>query len=457
MVQEFKDIYDIHPWLRYITWTGLLSMALFLFWAGGFPPQVWGLLPQVIQQVPHAWVIRGPATLFPLATITVISLAWLIAWCLLLWACLGLVWHHHKLARHILWKKFKLQQGSMEWNPSETFADNYSARTVHDQSQMCMESSFDIPLPGLHLPQQPPQQVRHAPHPFLVSSQLVAVQDKAYGRDTSGSYGSVATMTRPRPAQQLVVGTGWDTGIKRKHKPNEDSLVALQSICTCNGRLIPFGLFVVADGMGGHAYGQQASQIAIHSMIQSVLPNLMKSNSLSNASLIKMLLDSVEQANQAICHYIREQVEGVDMGTTLTAALSVDAKAYIVNVGDSRTYLYREGKGLSQITRDHSLVARLVASGAIAPDEVYTHPGRNKVYRFVGDSKGVEVDWFVVDLWKGDRLLLCSDGLWEMVRDPEIERIIESRTDAMQVSERLVQAALNGGGADNVSVIVVQV
>ena len=151
------------------------------------------------------------------------------------------------------------------------------------------------------------------------------------------------------------------------------------------------------------------------------------------------------------------QEKGANMGTTLTAALVIGSKAYVVNVGDSRTYMYRRGKGLSQITRDHSLVARLVASGLIASDDIYTHPERNLVERGLGDRRSVEVDCFTVDLHARDWLLLCSDGLWEMVRDPEIERIMKKEGDPSQMSDLLVQAALKGGGVDNVSVIVARV
>ncbi len=145
------------------------------------------------------------------------------------------------------------------------------------------------------------------------------------------------------------------------------------------------------------------------------------------------------------------------MGTTLTAALVLEEKAYIVNVGDSRTYILREGLGLTQITHDHSLVARLVNEGVITPEEVYTHPERNKVYRSLGCREQVEVDWYMLNLCQHDRLLLCSDGLWEMVRDPEIERLLRYERDTTRVCDLLVQAALHGGGKDNVSAIVVRV
>jgi len=145
------------------------------------------------------------------------------------------------------------------------------------------------------------------------------------------------------------------------------------------------------------------------------------------------------------------------MGTTLTAALVIDMKAHIVNVGDSRTYLFRDSAGLIQITHDHSLVASLVAFGQITPDEVYTHPERSKVYRCLGHDLDLKVDTFSVELSPRDTLLLCSDGLWEMVRDPSIERIIRNGDSPHITADRLIQAALRGGGVDNVSAILVQV
>ncbi|MBA2288262.1 MAG: serine/threonine-protein phosphatase [Ktedonobacteraceae bacterium] len=273
-----------------------------------------------------------------------------------------------------------------------------------------------------------------------------------------------ARVTRPiasrRWQRQLAVyldaGSGWDTGCVRKESPNEDSLITVQGTCLYNERLQTFGLFIVADGMGGHAYGQDASYLAIQTILQSVLGSIAGSDSMSDELLPEVLCDAVREANLVI--YRRGREAGNDMGTTITAALVLDTTAYIVNVGDSRTYLYREGEGLAQITRDHSVVARLVETGVIAPEEVYDHPNRNQVYRGLGSSARVEVDWFKCDLQVDDRLLLCSDGLWEMVRDREIARILK-QTDSKpaQMSQQLIQAALRGGGLDNISVIVVHV
>jgi serine/threonine protein phosphatase PrpC len=257
------------------------------------------------------------------------------------------------------------------------------------------------------------------------------------------------------PVQHVEIGVGWHTGTLRQRRPNEDSLVTLQGTCTNHEQLVPFGLFVVADGMGGHFFGQEASQMAIQSMMRSVLQNILKSEKLHDDACIGILIDGVEQANRTICQYSTEKNK--DMGTTLTAALLIDGKAHVINVGDSRTYHYREGEGLFQITCDHSLVANLVADGVITHDEMYTHPERNKIYRCVGSAEGVQVDYFTVEVRARDRLLLCSDGLWEMVRDPEIERILKLGTEAKEMSKQLVQAALDGGGADNIGVIVAHI
>lgn len=276
--------------------------------------------------------------------------------------------------------------------------------------------------------------------------------------DTS-AHTPVVLPSKPRADLTLEAGVGWHRGLTRQKQPNEDSVVTLRGMCTYREQLVPFGLFVVADGMGGHACGQEASRIAIRTLAQSVLGDIMQPESLDDKQLIELLARSVEQANAAI--YQRGQEWDKDMGTTLTAALIVDTKtsimAYIVNAGDSRTYLLGKGEPLQQITRDHSLVANLVAAGAITPDAVYTHPERNKVYRSLGNSANIDIDWFTRELRSGDTLLLCSDGLWEMVRDPDIERILRQNADPTSLCTQLIQAALEGGGADNVSAVVVRI
>jgi serine/threonine protein phosphatase PrpC len=131
----------------------------------------------------------------------------------------------------------------------------------------------------------------------------------------------------------------------------------------------------------------------------------------------------------------------------------------VANVGDSRTYLYRPGRGLAQLTRDHSTVTQLVEMGAITRDEIYTHPQRNEIYRSLGAAPSVEVDVFRETLQDGDALLLCSDGLWEMVPDEQqLAHVLSSSwASADSMAERLVQLALAGGGRDNIGLVVVQV
>ena len=307
-----------------------------------------------------------------------------------------------------------------------------------------------LAAPALRLPHKPL-------HYRLVESlEPTAVQDMP----THPTRPTHPAQSRPAVAHSSYVlplefGMGWHTGLLRARTPNEDNLLAIQGNCSHDGQIVPFGLFVVADGMGGHAFGQEASRVATNAIMQTVLQNIMECDTRVEDACIELLVRGIEQANEAIC--LTSEARGREMGTTVTAALVIGHRAYLVNVGDSRTYLHRDELGLVQITRDHSLVARLVAVGVITPEEVYTHPQRNKVYRCVGNKDGVEVDWFTVELRAGDSLLLCSDGLWEMVRDPMMERILISSADMHQASERLVQAALHGGGVDNISVVTVRV
>jgi serine/threonine protein phosphatase PrpC len=253
----------------------------------------------------------------------------------------------------------------------------------------------------------------------------------------------------------FMVGTRSDPGLKRKYKPNEDSLLAAQGIVSGPPGPQPFGLFVVADGMGGHANGQDASRLAIQMIVENILPRLVN-NGAPVMDYAQILLEGIQGANQAV-HQQNMEKRG-DMGTTVTSALVVGPTAYVANVGDSRTYLYRESSGLQKITNDHSVVASLVEAGIIKPDDIYTHPKRNQIYRSLGEKANVEIDVFNVPLREGDKLLLCSDGLWDMVRDPQIEAVIrQPAPDPSKTGEDLIQSALEGGGEDNVSVIVVQI
>jgi serine/threonine protein phosphatase PrpC len=255
----------------------------------------------------------------------------------------------------------------------------------------------------------------------------------------------------------FVVGTRSDPGIKRRYKPNEDSLFAAQGIMGNGPAPTLFGLFVVADGMGGHANGEDASRLAIQTIINYLLPRVVESPPRTDnvdAMYLQLLAEGVQEANLAV--YQNNMEQRADMGTTITATLLIDTSAYVANVGDSRTYIYRPSEGLRKITTDHSVVASLVEAGIIKPDDIYTHPKRHQIYRSLGEKPGVDIDTFTVQLQRGDKVLLCSDGLWDMVRDPKIEAVIkQSDPNSALTADALIQAALEGGGEDNVSVIVV--
>jgi protein phosphatase len=261
--------------------------------------------------------------------------------------------------------------------------------------------------------------------------------------------------TRPTPLRQRV-GTCSDTGMVRDH--NEDSLLAMSLNVNTTSLDHTRGLFAVADGMGGHAAGEVASSLAVRGVAESIFATaattLLDPDADYDESWIENVVShAVLQANEAIRR--EGHARGNDMGTTLTLALLIGDRATIANIGDSRTYLYRDG-ALRRISRDHSLVMRLVELGQLNETDIYTHPQRNAVLRSLGDQFDVEVDLFSERLQPGDALLLCSDGQWEMTRDPQMAQIIADYDDAQQACEELVRAANQAGGEDNITAILVR-
>ena len=266
----------------------------------------------------------------------------------------------------------------------------------------------------------------------------------------------VGVVDTEQPVLEVQVGSDIDPGLERKQRPNEDTLFVTHGVIPSpSGTPKPFELLMVADGMGGQAHGREASQLAVQSLADYVSESFCLKQ-LTPEDFLPLLKEGVQYANRVV--YQRNQKQRTAMGTTMTATLVVDTTAYVAHVGDSRLYLYREPAGLAQITQDHSLVGALVAAGVIRPEDIYTHPNRNLIYRSLGEKPTVEVDTHSVPLAAGDVLLLCSDGLWEMVRDRQIASILTTpMPDPSSKAHELVQAALKGGGVDNVSVVVVQV
>jgi serine/threonine protein phosphatase PrpC len=271
------------------------------------------------------------------------------------------------------------------------------------------------------------------------------------------------------PSAPLTLSAGYRTDSGKQRDNNEDSLLVLQIAAL--GDLTPspvLGFFAVADGVGGYAAGEVASHAVVRSLTESILgqvfiPEIVERSvdqPLSDDYLAEQLRLAVLAANQAIIQARQSSSQGststneTQMESTLTAALVRQTCAVIANVGDSRTYLMRQGR-LSPVTKDHSVVARLVERGVIQPAEIYTHEQRNIILRSLGEDEELEVDIYLQELQPGDRLLLCSDGLWEMVHDPFIEDVLLERFDPQQACDKLLDLANMAGGEDNISVIVV--
>ena len=210
-------------------------------------------------------------------------------------------------------------------------------------------------------------------------------------------------------------------------------------------------LFALADGMGGYAAGETASREALQVLQQEAE----KFKELTGTELCTAMRETVQQANKHIRQMAQNEIQYHDMGTTLVAVyLAADGKAYAVNVGDSRLYVVN--REIRQITRDHSLVEEMIRMGGLDRADARNHPDKNIITRAVGAEDHVEPDFFTVELREGDTVLMCSDGLTNMLEDEEIRMIISGARDLVEKAERLVEAANANGGTDNISVILIE-
>ena len=280
------------------------------------------------------------------------------------------------------------------------------------------------------------------------------------------------------------------TDVGKQREQNEDKPYTLISEDSESG------LFIVADGMGGYQAGEVASKLAVEKISdalktffiplseqptvrltplseqetvklqpmqpgeQTAAASSQKTRKLPETPIAKNVEDAlkaaIRQANKAILSYGEEQTSARGLGCTVTAAFVQDDTAYVANIGDSRTYLFRNGE-LAPLTRDHSLVARLVEAKQIEPEDVYTHPQRNLIYRSLGAGhKTVDPDVFHEHLQPGDSLLLCSDGLWEMVHDSDLVRVLREQHDPQKACDILIDLANANGGEDNITAVIVQ-
>jgi serine/threonine protein phosphatase PrpC len=296
-----------------------------------------------------------------------------------------------------------------------------------------------------------------------LSPQAAAVFEKALSADKTVRYpsgnalaediGKALQASQRIESVTLFVGRYSHVGAVRDH--NEDCLLTLEIQRVQLSESRPLGLYLVADGMGGHEAGDIASSLAVNAAARVVankliLPWVDNQTPLDYEQLLK---EAFQQANQAVNE--RRLKARTDMGTTLVGALVVGMDAFVANIGDSRCYCLSGGK-LQQITTDHSLVERMVATKQITRAEARVHPQRNYIYRTVGDKPQVEVDTFKVSLKPGDYLVSCSDGLNSMIEDEQIQQAVLESPHPQAACERLVQLANEAGGDDNVTVIVLQ-
>jgi PPM family protein phosphatase len=241
---------------------------------------------------------------------------------------------------------------------------------------------------------------------------------------------------------QLSVAAGTDVG--RIRAGNEDSLYADADQ--------ERGLFIVADGMGGHAAGEVASEMAV----QIVARDLAALRDVTRADAGTIMADALKSANRAIYERTIQEADKQGMGTTASCLLMGQGRYIIGHIGDSRVYLLRDGE-FRQITKDHSYVQEQVDAGFLTPEQARYHPYSNVITRCVGANAAVEADVLTGELQAGDLYLVASDGLTGMVEDPQLKKLLESRQTPGRIVDAMITEANRRGGLDNITAIVVQV
>jgi len=268
-------------------------------------------------------------------------------------------------------------------------------------------------------------------------------------------------ITRPLPPETVIsssnehlqFGQATDVGMVRTN--NQDAVFSFVSTSRSSQQRPDFGLFVVADGMGGHHDGEKASAITA-SMVASYithhifLPMLNSDDDTERVPVTESMIAAVQKANADIITKVP------DGGTTLTAVAVIGDLAYVAHVGDSRIYLVTKDN-IEQITRDHSLVQRYVELNLLTREEASVHAQKNVLYRALGQSETLEVDALTRRLPPNAKLMLCSDGLWNLVTEEEIADIISKHSNPQEACDKLVALANAHGGSDNITVILLRI
>ena len=206
-------------------------------------------------------------------------------------------------------------------------------------------------------------------------------------------------------------------------------------------------LYIVCDGMGGHKAGEYASRYTVERIVASVSRNV-------KTMPIPIIRDAIEKANEILVIESREDEEKRGMGTTVVVAVVCDHKLYVANVGDSRLYII--GETIEQITRDHSYVEEMVRMGKMERDDALYHARKSAITRAVGVSERIEIDFFEMDLKETDTVLICSDGLSNMITDDGILQIVKSGSNTENIGRALIEEANKNGGQDNITAIVLK-
>lgn len=267
-----------------------------------------------------------------------------------------------------------------------------------------------------------------------------------------------------------IVAKASDKGQVRKK--NEDSIGTLEYTQVFGSVSYPVGIYLLCDGLGGYEAGEIASSLAVSSITQKLMLSLFTNGasvfneSTPHDSNQNLFEQAVFEANETICR--RAKTMKNEMAATLTGALITGQIASVINIGDSRTYLFNKENGLQLITQDHSLVFRFFLTGDIKFDDIYKHPQRNQILRSLGEN-GLKESlqemanrlnhpyFYQFTMERGDTILLCSDGLWQEVRDNEIEKILFSQTNPNDACKKLISTANMKGGEDNISAILVKI
>ncbi len=256
----------------------------------------------------------------------------------------------------------------------------------------------------------------------------------------------------------VLYNVGYCTDVGMEREANEDSFSVQSKKYISQNRQLNYGIFIVADGMGGAKAGEQASALAtqeVSSYINHYFEDL-NIKKYQDSELSELMEQSVKRANSIIYQQSKENKEFSGMGTTVTASLIYDGQLFIAHVGDSRAYLINSSS-IEKVSRDHSLVGRLLEIGQITPEEASIHPQRNLIYRSLGGFPAVEVEVYQMPIRSNDFLLLCTDGLYEYVKDEEIHKIVMSSKESGDACRHLVNLANLRGGDDNSTVVLIKV